>query len=214
MEKRGSYKILADKHIDIKVAHFIRRLACVFINKKGSFNIALAGGKTPLKAYEILSGLQIQWDKVNLFLTDERYVSDDRSNCKHIKPFFLDRINCFDLYLSPYESAVLYSQKLQSIGCLDMVLLGIGTDGHTASLFPNRECKKITKEVCISVSPDGLIRLSLTEEFINLSEKVAFFVKGEEKRDVLRSLLKGEDMPASRIRSRRSVLIFTDLENF
>lgn len=214
MEKRGFYKILTDKNIDIKVAHFIRRLARVFINKKGSFNIALAGGKTPLKAYEVLSRLQIPWDKVNLFLTDERYVSDDRSNCKQIKHLLLDRINCFDLHLPPHESAILYSQKLQSIKCLDMVLLGIGTDGHTASLFPNRECKKITKEVCISVSPDGLIRLSLTEEFINLSEKVAFFVKGEEKRNVLRSLLRGEDIPASRIRSRRSILIFTDLENF
>ena len=212
MERRGFYKILSDENIDLKVAHYIIRLAHVFINKKGSFNVALAGGKTPLKAYSILSKLQKDWTKINLFLTDERYVpvEDERSNCKNLRRFF-ESINCFDTSLPPDKSALIYSQKLQSLGCLDLVLLGVGKDGHTASLFPNAECKRITKEVCISTSPDGLIRLSLTEEFINLSEKVVFFIKGEEKREVLKKLLTCENIPALKIKPRRSVLIFTDL---
>ncbi|SNZ11143.1 6-phosphogluconolactonase [Hydrogenobacter hydrogenophilus] len=215
MERCGFYKILTNKNIDSRVAHYIIRLARVFINKKGSFNVALAGGKTPLGAYSILSNLQRDWTKINLFLTDERYVpvEDDRSNCKNLKPFF-EGINCFDTSLPPDQSALMYSQKLQSLGCLDLVLLGVGKDGHTASLFPNTECRRITREVCVSTSPDGLIRLSLTEEFINLSEKVVFFIKGEDKRDVLKKLLTCEDIPASRIKPRRSVLIFTDLTLF
>jgi len=205
---RGEYKILFSKDIDTKVATYLERISKLFIKCKGSFNVALAGGNTPLNAYKLLSQRVKDFNSWNIFLTDERFVSDERSNCLRLKEFFKN-IKCFDTSLPPEESAKLYSKELKD---LDFILLGIGKDGHTASLFPNRECKKITPELCITTSPDGLLRISLTEEFINSAQKIAFFVKGEEKREVLEKLLLGEDIPASRIRGKRKITVLTDLQ--
>lgn len=212
MARRGSYKVFSSKDIDVKVALFIKRVAELFIKKKGRFNCALAGGETPLKAYSILANLPLDWTKTSFFLTDERFVppEDERSNCRRIRQILSDRVKCFDLSLDIYESAKLYSENFKEIKCLDLVLLGIGEDGHTASLFPNTVCQKVTPHLCISKSPDGIKRISLTEEFINLSEKIAFFAKGDRKREVIKRVLRGEDMPATRIKNCRSIIIFTD----
>ncbi|MFN3814047.1 MAG: 6-phosphogluconolactonase [Aquificaceae bacterium] len=212
MERHGFYKLFVSKNVDRLLAHFIKKLSELFIARRGCFSLALAGGRTPLEAYKILSELSVKWDKVKVFLTDERYVpyGDERSNCFNVRRF-IKNIHCFDTSLPAEKAALLYSQKIEKVNGLDFVLLGLGKDGHTASLFPKTECKEITPYVCISKSPDGLLRLSLTERTISSFQRIAFFVKGQEKRQILKKLLEGEDIPASRIKSKRKILILTDI---
>lgn len=212
MEGHGFYKLFVSGNVDRLLARFIKRLSELSIAKGGCFSLALAGGRTPLEAYRILSELSIEWERVKVFLTDDRYVpyGDERSNCSNVKRF-IRSIHCFDTSLLPEEAALLYSKEIEKTKGLDFVLLGLGKDGHTASLFPKTECKEITPYVCIGKSPDGLLRLSLTERTISSSQKIAFFVKGQEKRQALEKLLRGEDIPASRIKSQRKILIFTDI---
>ena len=104
-----------------------------------------------------------------------------------------------------------YLHSLQLPERLHIALLGVGKDGHTASLFPKVECEDVSPKVYLSKSPDGLLRLSLKGEYINRSCAVIFFLKGEEKRKALEAMLRGEDIPASRIRGSLKTYIFTDL---
>ncbi|NAZ23056.1 MAG: hypothetical protein GU346_01130 [Thermocrinis sp.] len=103
------------------------------------------------------------------------------------------------------DACVDYSRKLPQ--GLDVCLLGVGEDGHTASLFPNSPCLTITPKVCTSIAPDGTQRVSLSYQYLNSSCVVVFALKGEEKRKVYEKLLKGEDIPASKVKGKRKTFI-------
>ncbi len=200
MEENGIFRLVQPKDPDTYVSSLILKYMQLFLRKKGKFFLALAGGKTPLRAYSLMS----QRLKVKAFLSDERYVplDDPRSNYKNIKDSGLE-IFAFPTHLNITECAKAYSQLLPE--SLDVALLGIGEDGHTASLFPNTECQEVTKKVCISKSPDGLERLSLSYEYLNKSCVVLFYVKG--KKQVIDRLLKGEPIPANKVKGRKKTLL-------
>ncbi len=188
------------KDADRFLTEFILRLERLFLRVKGSFHLALAGGKTPLRAYSLLAGKL----KTKPYLSDERFVplEDVRSNYRNIKEAGLE-VHPFPTHLELVECARAYSDMLPS--ALDVALLGIGEDGHTASLFPHSPCQEITHKVCISQSPDGLKRLSLSYDYLNRTCVVVFFVKGKER--TVQRLLNGEDLPANRVRGRRKTLL-------
>lgn len=213
MKRVGDYKLFALSEDDQILKLFIIRLIRLFLKKERVCHIALAGGSTPLGLYSELSDAKIPWDRLRFYLTDERYVPSESSlsNYRNIRERLGQRarIAFFKTEMPPQECAMDYSFQLPDR--LHIALLGVGTDGHTASLFPNVECEDVSPKVCISRSPDGLLRLSLKEDYLNSSCVVLFFLKGEEKRQALEWLLSGRDIPASRIRGKLKSYVFTDL---
>ncbi len=214
------YKLIRGENfedISRKVAEHIINKAKEHINTKGSFNIALAGGTTPVETYRILGESDLEWNKINFFLTDERYVplDDERSNYKMIRGFLGEKAKIFPFDTSKEirETCRLYTEVLKKYAPLDFILLGAGTDGHTASLFPSSAWYDDDGYTCWTVDPTGLKRVSLSLKFINSSKEVALFLTGEKKRGILEKILKGENLPASKVRSANGeTIIFTDID--
>ncbi|MDW8433696.1 MAG: 6-phosphogluconolactonase [Aquificaceae bacterium] len=206
------FSFLEDK-TDRALTRFLKRLIILFLKKERVCHVALAGGRTPIELYRLLSKEKLPWERLRFYLSDERYVplSSELSNYSVVKSALGDRakLSFFKTEMMPEECAMDYSLQLPER--LHIALLGVGADGHTASLFPNVECKKVSQKVCISRSPDGLLRLSLSKEYLNLSCLVVFFLKGEEKREALRSMLKAENIPAGEVRGGLRTYIFTDM---
>ncbi|ADC90206.1 6-phosphogluconolactonase [Thermocrinis albus DSM 14484] len=192
---------------------FFRRVCDKFLQKKGSFHVAIAGGKTPMQFYRLLSTQPLAWDRIFFYLSDERYVdiTSTASNYRNIRENLGYKARLFpvDTSLPPTESAKLYSYLLPP--SLDMALLGVGVDGHTASIFPATHCHAVTEKVCVTKAPDGITRISLTEEYLRSSCLVVFLVKGEEKQHVIRKDLYDVNKPAGRVRGRRGTYLFSDM---
>jgi len=109
----------------------------------GARTLVLAGGNTPRRCYELLSNLDVEWGRVTVLFGDERCVRPDHpdSNYRMAREALLDRVAPATVHrmpaeLGPDEAAGLYSHVVASLAPLDIVVLGIGEDGHTASLFP------------------------------------------------------------------------------
>lgn len=171
------------------------------LQEEESVSIALSGGSSPLPIYKALANnKKIEWNKVELFMVDERYVSPNSqdSNFKMIEETLLSKIepikffHAFNTHLPVETSAEEYDDLLESRGkkCFDLVILGMGEDGHTASLFPESEAlKEKTKLVTTSHSPDGLERLTITLPAIFTAEKVMFLIQGKNKKKKVAALL-------------------------
>ena len=182
---------------------------------RGRFSVALAGGATPRRTYELLAAPpladQAPWDRVHVFWGDERCVplTDPRSNARLAQAAWLDRvpipaaqihpINCTS---DPATAAREYEARLREFFAgqppiLDLVLLGLGEDGHTASLFPGDAVLAETGRWVAAVSAAGqdLQRVTLTPSLINQAAMVVFLVAGGGKAGVLREVLHGPREP-------------------
>ncbi|AFY58470.1 6-phosphogluconolactonase [Rivularia sp. PCC 7116] len=173
------------------------------IQQRGRFTIALSGGSTPKPLYEALGKQQLPWDKIHVLWGDERYVAADHpdSNQLMARTAWLDRIDipAENIHAmptdasNPAEAAAQYEQELQKLfnskpgefPATDVILLGMGDDAHTASLFPNTEALKVTDKLVTVGNKDSSVRLTFTYPFINAAECVMFLVAGENKRAAL-----------------------------
>jgi len=185
-----------------------------------NINMALSGGNTPRSIYALLSEYKkpfIPWEKIKFYWGDERCVPPDNqsSNYLMVKEALFDKIhpakdricrirgeNDPDLEKERYKQVVISNTK----GIFDLMFLGLGTDGHTASIFPNQMHLLTSEKVCEkAVHPDsGQIRITLTGPILNASRKILFLVTGSEKSQVVYDILhqKGEweKYPASHIK--------------
>lgn len=183
---------------------------------RGRFSMALSGGGTPRRTYELLaqpplSG-QAPWDRMHIFWGDERCVSldDPRSNARMARQAWLDhvpipgnQIHPVDCAGAPAAAARRYEACLRKFFAerpsrFDLVLLGLGADGHTASLFPGTPALAERTRWAVEVNTTGrdLFRVTLTAPFINRARVVAFLVAGLEKAQALREVLHGPHRPA------------------
>lgn len=179
------------------------------VHARGRFAVALSGGHTPTHTYELLSREpyrdQIPWNAVHVFWGDERCVpaDDPRSNQRMARRALLDHvpippenIHPIDGNLPPEDAAQEYESELrefaqQNVGFLDLALLGLGTDGHTASLFPGDSALNASQRWACAVAstPTRLARVTLTLLPLNHARQIVFLVSGSSKADILRRII-------------------------
>jgi len=201
-------------------------------NSKVNFYIAISGGSTPKIFFKELAKFpfkdEIDWERLQIFWCDERCVppNDSDSNFRMTKECLFDFVNIPNENIHrikgeshPEKEAVLYSKEIERLlpkgknnfPQFDWVLLGIGEDGHTASLFPHAEllysCSNIAGVAEHPVS--GQKRISLTERVINNSKRISFIVTGKDKANILHEVIDSHDAkiyPASKIKPTDGIL--------
>ena len=177
-------------------------------------SIVLTGGSTPARAYERAAAFQPDWGRVTLWWGDERCVppDDDRSNYKLAKVNLLDRLELAPRAvhrirgeLSPAEAAAELDEELEG-ATLDLLLLGLGPDGHVASLFPGSPQLGVTDRRATS-GPAGLDpwveRVTMTMPQLQSATRIVFLVTGEDKADAVAAAFGGDtspEVPASLLR--------------
>lgn len=195
------------------------------IVKKGFFTMAISGGRTPWEMIKELAQEDLPWEKVHLFQVDERMAPDahqDRNLTQLFKSIegtklvlrlniFPMRVNAEDLddACGEYESHIL---RITENGKLDLVHLGIGTDGHTASLVPDDSVLEIVDKGVAVTSGEyqGRLRMTLTYPLINQAEKILWVITGAEKADMLNRLLhRDPSIPAGKI-DQHHAIVFTE----
>ncbi len=189
------------------------------IKKTGQFTVALAGGSTPKILYQLLTTDefkdQIDWHKVFFFFGDERDVSpmSDRSNFRManenmLKSLKIPKTNILrwqteiidaDGVAIAYEKTLMrfFELSLGKLPVFDLVLLGMGEDGHTASLFPQTTALKETTRLAVSTFVEKLDanRLTMTFPVINNATNILFLICGANKAESLKEVLEGEENP-------------------
>lgn len=186
------------------------------IAERGRFTVALAGGSTPKRVYELLANEsykeQLDWSKVHIFFGDERCVPPDdaESNYRMANEALLSRVSLPPENIhrmngvgDAVANARLYEDEMRTFfndaawPRFDLVLLGMGDDGHTASLFPGTEV--LTEQEAwvagLWVEKLGAYRITLTAPAINQAAHIIFLVTGENKAERLAEILKGEHEP-------------------
>lgn len=186
------------------------------IQKNDRFVVALSGGSSPKAIFKLLSTPeykeQIEWNKVYFFWVDERWVplSDDKSNFRMtdealLSQVSIDRSHVFPMYaegVTPEDYAKAYEQQIRTVlgdeGIFDFILLGMGDDSHTASLFPGEDVLN-EKEKWVSayyLKPQEMFRITLTAPIINRAENILAIAFGESKKHALNEVLNGEYNPS------------------
>jgi 6-phosphogluconolactonase len=177
----------------------------------GAKSIALAGGTTPKRCYELLAELDIEWGRVAVLFGDERCVppSHPESNYRMAKESLLDRVLPGTVYripaeLGPDEGADVYAEVVEFVAPLDFVLLGVGEDGHVASLFPGHQALRasgLTAGIHDSPKPPSE-RVTLTLDIIRDARQVLILATGAGKADAVASARRGQT-PSGMIASAR-----------
>ncbi len=173
------------------------------VAEQGRFTIALAGGSTPKPLYEAIASQNLPWDKIHVFWGDERYVPPDHpdSNQLMARNAWLDRVEIPAANIHPMATdeadpamaAAKYEKHLQEFfhsspgefPSLDVVLLGMGDDAHTASLFPHTAALKVKDKLITVGNKDDNQRLTFTYPFINAARCVMFLATGANKKPAL-----------------------------
>lgn len=173
------------------------------ITERGVFTIALSGGSTPKPLYEAIAKQDLPWDKIQVFWGDERYVPPDHpdSNEGMARAAWLNQvpIPAANIHPMPTDEAdpaiaaqkheqqlqQFFQMELGSVPAIDVILLGMGDDGHTASLFPHTEALKVRDRLVTVGNKDGQPRITFTAPLINQARCVIFMVAGASKQPAL-----------------------------
>lgn len=198
------------------VADEIVMLIKTTLQKQDRFTFVLSGGSTPKKLYELLSSdaykNQVNWKAVHFFWGDERFVpfTDERNNAKMSFDTLLDKIpvvheqiHVMRTDLPADESSLLYEELLKDYfgtnptHSFDLVLLGMGGDGHTLSLFPGYPVVHETDKWvdAFFLREQNMFRITLTRTIVNKAAHIFFLVAGNDKRQALNEVLEGKPDP-------------------
>ncbi|MBI3479065.1 MAG: 6-phosphogluconolactonase [Nitrosomonadales bacterium] len=196
--------------MSVAVAQRIATLAAQAIAARGVFHLALAGGETPRRCYEKLRNLAIAWPRVQIYFGDERCLpeGDKQRNDSMSKESLLDHvaiphanIHRIPAELGANEAADRYAATIGLSLPLDLVLLGMGEDGHTASLFPDNpatESAMVVVPVFNAPKPPAE-RVSLGRNTLNTARQRIIIVAGSGKRAALGKILLGQPLPVAHI---------------
>ena len=211
-------------------------LVLLFHDARGPVGVSLSGGSTPKRLYELLAGPayrdRVPWERLHLFFGDERFVppGNSRSNFRMVSEAMLSKVpippgNVHAVPtegLSPEQAAEAYAAEMARFHggtalepghpLFDVTLLGLGTNGHTASLFPDEAVLEEASRWVAPVSPPGEpTRITMTYPALNSSRQVAFLVTGADKKEMLARLRTGDtSIPAGRVRPAGELHVFAD----
>jgi 6-phosphogluconolactonase len=188
-----------------------------------SGQVCLTGGSTPRKAYEQVAARRSDWSGVEIWFTDERCVPPDHehSNFRMADEALLSRISGAGVHrmkgeLGPERGAADYARELEEAGrpVFDLILLGIGPDAHTCSLFPGDDALGERERPVVGVETPGMAplvpRITLTLPVVNASKQIVFLVTGEDKADAVAKAFSGRRdpmAPASLVEGNVTVLL-------
>jgi len=214
--------------VDDPAAAAAERIAAV-VRRGGQ--IALAGGSTPRRAYELLATMDLDWSRCELWLGDDRCVPPDHqhSNFKMVSEELVDRLPVCHRppgwhrirgELGPEEAADAFEAELRAafpadaeLPLFDLILLGIGPDAHTASLFPGDAALGERERWAVGVETPGMAplvpRVTLTLPVLDAAREVLFLISGADKADAVARAFgdaPGPDAPASLVRPERGAL--------
>jgi len=217
-------------------AEEVARRAEAAVAARGHFFIALAGGATPRRLYQLLADprapffARVPWDRTQVFFGDERHVHPDDPESNYgmaraallsrvpVRPEHVHRIRAEDTDAAAVAAD--YERELRSafglspgaLPAFDLVLLGLGQDGHTASLFPGSEALEAHGRLVLAPYVERLRthRITLALDVLNAARAVVFLVSGAEKAERVREVLLGEGplLPAARVRPKGGELAF------
>ena len=193
--------------------------------------LALAGGTTPAAAYRQLGQAQLAWERVDVLLGDERWVGpqDPSSNARMLQETLLAQGPAREAVFhpvpterdTPLASAEAFGETLRQLCAgdppvLDLILLGLGDDGHTASLFPGSAAAGVTDRAVAVGEGKGLERITLTAPVLSAARQVIILVSGSAKQEALRRLLDPSESPlrtpAKLVQPRTPVLVLADAD--
>lgn len=201
--------------------------AAAAVQEQGRFTVALAGGSTPKRLYAALAAAEgIPWPQTLLIWGDERYVPPDHpdSNYRMVREALLERLPMPVGQVlpmptqagDPAQDANQYEAQLRQVLAgewpqLDLVLLGVGEDGHTASLFPGTAALQVQDRWVTVGQKEGEPRLTLTYPVLNQAVQVMFLVTGANKASILKEALTGEaHLPCQRVNPKGRLLWLLD----
>jgi 6-phosphogluconolactonase len=216
-------------------AEYWGKIARLAIEQRGAFHVALAGGNTPKGLYQLLASKpyisQVDWSRVYIYFGDERYVPMDHpdSNYRMAREALLDLVpippqqilRIQTEFSDPQLAADNYTRLLQSSLpegiCLDLILLGVGSDGHTASLFPETSILAVRNRLVAAVYVEKLSawRISMTYPVIERARQILFLVTGVDKAPVIARVLagpQGRDFPVQRLQAKGEVHWYLDAD--
>lgn len=203
------YSFSAQDEINQATVKRILQAATEAIAKYGDFLIVLAGGSTPKSVYQLLAKEQADWAHWHVYHNDDRCLPadhDDR-NSKMAREAWLNHVSIpqhqihdIPAELGNIEGAKAYAKTLAGVRTFDMVILGLGEDGHTASLFPNQAVDNSADAVPVFNSPKPPAdRVTISQNRLNNTHGVLFLVTGAGKQDAVNHWLDGVAIPATLI---------------
>jgi 6-phosphogluconolactonase len=191
------------------------------IASRGAFRLVLAGGSTPLNVYKLLRGADATWAAWHIYFGDERCLPPDHAerNSRKAQRAWLDHVAIppQQIHVIPAEqdaqaAADRYARELADVGEFDLVLLGLGEDGHTASLFPGQDWSGATAAALpVHDAPKPPAdRVSLSAQRLSHARAVLFLVSGSGKQQAINAWRAGAPIPAAAIRPRNGVDVYLD----
>jgi 6-phosphogluconolactonase len=217
-------RVLADADaVAREAARAVAAAAREAVASRGRFVLALSGGRTPWLMLRALADEEMPWSDVHLFQVDERIApaGDPERNLTHLRESLLDRaaLPTRQIYAMPVEEADLdaaassYARTLERVAgaapVLDLVHLGLGTDGHTASLVPGDPALELTdRDVAVTGAYMGRRRMTLTYPILNRARRILWLVTGADKAAMLPRLLAADaSIPAGRVDQDRAMVL-------
>ena len=213
---------LADQ-VATQAAAYLEQVIREALTDQKSFSLAISGGRTPWEMLKILSKADLPWQRINLFQVDERVAPDghpDRNLTQLLQAIagtvMVKKLNIFSMPVNAEDldaAAMEYTEVLNKVTegkGLDIVHLGLGIDGHTASLVPGDEVLAIQDRIvaCTQNSYQGRIRMTLTYPLLNAAKQILWIVTGSEKKEMVQRLLQQDPrIPAGMIRQENALLL-------
>jgi len=208
---------------ELRVVDHVPQAFAELVSTTDPRSIALSGGDTARECYELLAVADVDWPATVVLFGDERWVpvGDPDSNEGMARFAFVDQVLPREVYSmrhagdTPEHAAEAYDRLLRELGSVDLVHLGLGPDGHTASLFPGSPALDERERLVVTTGDDlhPHPRLTFTYPALARAKLVVFTVAGAGKRDALSRIREGGDLPASRVRAGRVVWLVDEAAN-